>query len=63
MYFVTESHSPRISYGREFLLNCRESPLCLTPPTDMPVIPGATAPMQRRTRKTLGKILNTSVRI
>ncbi|XP_002126786.2 uncharacterized protein LOC100183767 [Ciona intestinalis] len=41
----------RLTYDRDFLLECRLSPLSLSPPSDLPVIPGATAPAKRRPKK------------
>ncbi|XP_076799645.1 uncharacterized protein LOC143444335 [Clavelina lepadiformis] len=41
----------RITYDRDFLLECRQSPLSLTPPSGLPVIPGATAPPEKRRSK------------
>jgi len=40
--FSTTPGGTRIIYEREFLLQCRESPLTKSPPPDMPYIPGVT---------------------
>ncbi|KAF5908944.1 eukaryotic translation initiation factor 4E-binding protein 3-like, partial [Clarias magur] len=34
----------RIIYDRKFLLECRNSPIALTPPCCLPHIPGVTMP-------------------
>ncbi|NXL01636.1 4EBP1 protein, partial [Mesembrinibis cayennensis] len=34
----------RIIYDRKFLMDCRNSPLAKTPPSDLPDIPGVTSP-------------------
>uniref|UniRef100_A0A8C0E846 Eukaryotic translation initiation factor 4E binding protein 1 n=1 Tax=Bubo bubo TaxID=30461 RepID=A0A8C0E846_BUBBB len=34
----------RIIYDRKFLMECRNSPVAKTPPSDLPDIPGVTSP-------------------
>ncbi|NXU28152.1 4EBP1 protein, partial [Thalassarche chlororhynchos] len=34
----------RIIYDRKFLMECRNSPIAKTPPSDLPDIPGVTSP-------------------
>ncbi|NXM25574.1 4EBP1 protein, partial [Oxyruncus cristatus] len=34
----------RIIYNRKFLMECRNSPVAKTPPSDLPDIPGVTSP-------------------
>ncbi|XP_009316896.1 PREDICTED: eukaryotic translation initiation factor 4E-binding protein 1 [Pygoscelis adeliae] len=36
--------STRIIYDRKFLMECRDSPVAKTPPSDLPDIPGVTSP-------------------
>ncbi|KAJ8286242.1 hypothetical protein GJAV_G00036200 [Gymnothorax javanicus] len=42
--FSTTPGGTRIIYDREFLLECRSSPVALTPPSCLPNIPGVTSP-------------------
>uniref|UniRef100_A0A8B9B8I3 Eukaryotic translation initiation factor 4E binding protein 1 n=1 Tax=Anser brachyrhynchus TaxID=132585 RepID=A0A8B9B8I3_9AVES len=38
------SPGTRIIYDRKFLMECRNSPVAKTPPSDLPDIPGVTSP-------------------
>ncbi|ESN95989.1 hypothetical protein HELRODRAFT_148055, partial [Helobdella robusta] len=42
--FSTTPGGTRIVYERDFLLQCRNSTLSMTPPTNLPIIPGVTRP-------------------
>ncbi|XP_071494176.1 eukaryotic translation initiation factor 4E-binding protein 1-like [Diadema antillarum] len=42
--FSTTPGGTRIIYDRNFLLNMRNSPLSMTPPRNLPSIPGVTTP-------------------
>ncbi|TRY80869.1 hypothetical protein TCAL_12913 [Tigriopus californicus] len=46
----------KIVYERTFLLQMRTSPLARTPPTNLPVIPGVTAPSEKENHKKNGKV-------
>ena len=49
--FGTTPGGTRIIYERAFLLKMRNSPLAKTPPANLPVIPGVTAPKDPSARK------------
>ncbi|KAJ7423331.1 Eukaryotic translation initiation factor 4E-binding protein 1 [Willisornis vidua] len=40
----SSARSTRIIYDRKFLMECRNSPVAKTPPSDLPDIPGVTSP-------------------
>ncbi|NXL79450.1 4EBP1 protein, partial [Leptocoma aspasia] len=42
--FGTTPGGTRIIYDRKFLMECRNSPVAKTPPSDLPDIPGVTSP-------------------
>uniref|UniRef100_A0A8C5UCH4 Eukaryotic translation initiation factor 4E binding protein 1 n=1 Tax=Malurus cyaneus samueli TaxID=2593467 RepID=A0A8C5UCH4_9PASS len=42
--FGTTPGGTRIIYDRKFLMECRNSPIAKTPPSDLPDIPGVTSP-------------------
>ncbi|XP_066495630.1 eukaryotic translation initiation factor 4E-binding protein 1 [Tiliqua scincoides] len=42
--FGTTPGGTRIIYNRQFLMECRNSPVAKTPPCDLPDIPGVTSP-------------------
>jgi translation initiation factor 4E binding protein 1 len=42
--FSTTPGGTRIIYDRNFLMQCRNSPLAKSPPPNMPKIPGVTSP-------------------
>ncbi|ESO00010.1 hypothetical protein HELRODRAFT_147773, partial [Helobdella robusta] len=42
--YSTTPGGTRIIYDRNFLIQCRNSPLSQTPPTNLPLIPGITCP-------------------
>jgi hypothetical protein len=42
--FSTTPGGTRIIYDRDFLMQCRHSPLALSPPANLPHIPGVTEP-------------------
>ena len=44
--FGTTPGGTRIVYERSFLLQMRQSPLARTPPANLPIIPGVTAPKE-----------------
>ena len=48
--FGTTPGGTRIVYERAFLLQMRQSPLARTPPANLPVIPGVTAPREDNKR-------------
>ncbi|NXG55801.1 4EBP1 protein, partial [Hemiprocne comata] len=41
---VSPPSGTRIIYDRKFLMECRNSPVAKTPPSDLPDIPGVTSP-------------------
>lgn len=43
--FGTTPGGTRIIYDRKFLMECRNSPVAKTPPSDLPDIPGVTSPI------------------
>jgi hypothetical protein len=44
MFFSTTPGGTRIIYDRDFLMQCRHSPLALSPPANLTHIPGVTEP-------------------
>jgi len=44
--FSTTPGGTRIIYDRNFLMQCRNSPLTKSPPKNLPKIPGVTAPAE-----------------
>ncbi|XP_005142522.2 eukaryotic translation initiation factor 4E-binding protein 1 isoform X2 [Melopsittacus undulatus] len=42
--FGTTPGGTRMIYDRKFLMECRNSPVAKTPPSDLPDIPGVTSP-------------------
>jgi hypothetical protein len=53
--FGTTPGGTRIIYERAFLMKMRHSPLAKTPPANLPVIPGVTAPLTNGSRSSPDK--------
>ncbi|XP_067931471.1 eukaryotic translation initiation factor 4E-binding protein 2-like [Watersipora subatra] len=60
--FSTTPGGTRIVYERKFLLQCRNSPHSMSPPCNLPTIPGVTEPEERAGEK-MSSVAEESARV
>lgn len=52
-FYATTPRGTRITYDRDFLITCQNSPHAMTPPRNLPIIPGVTVANEKAASKSV----------